>query len=253
MHVPLPPLSLFRRCWSLLLLAALLPSAASAQWTSNRSYQLLQRVDDVLFGIDNLGLVILDRRHVSGRLLRINASQPDPVRGNTPFVADCGPPLRFALVPDTVRGRPDPAALEFQEVKVLDGSWAAAKFACESTQQPARAALVARALYERGGPADTQTLYCDLQPDGSDDVRRGVEVRYSEEANAVAVNHQWLSSGKVGPELVEFGVNSKWRIQRGSLEVQRVTASGETAFSARCDKRPGAAPAAGSNLSLPSR
>ena len=226
-----------------LLLAALLPGPAAAQWTNNRGYQLVQRVDDVLFGIDNLGLQILDRRHVAGRLLRVNASQPDPVRGNTPFVADCGRPLRFALVPDTVRGRPDPAVLEFSEVKVLDGSWAAVEFACESTRQPARAAQVARELYERGGPPDTLTLYCDLQPDGSDDVRRGVEVRFSEDADAVAVNRQWLSSGKVGPQQVEFGTHSKWRIQRDSLEVRRVTPSGETAFSARCDKRPGAAAA----------
>ncbi len=224
--------------WLALLLAGFAAMPASAQWTHNRGFQLLQRVDDVLFGVDNLGLVILDRRHVAGFLVRVNASQPNPVRGNTAFVADCQKPLRMALVPDTMKGRPEPDKLEFAEVKVLDGSWAAVEFACESTRQPARASAVAKALYERGGPDDVQTIYCDLQPDGSDEARSGVEVRYSESANAVAVNRQWLSSGHVSATEVEFGVNSKWRIQRRNLDVRRVTASGEMAFSGRCDKRP---------------
>ena len=232
------------RLWFAALMALLVVSSpVAAQWTHNRGYQLLQRVDDVLFGVDNLGLVILDRRYVAGHLLRVNASQPTPVRGNTAFVADCQKPLRMALVPDTMKGRPQPEQLEFAEVKILDGSWAAVEFACESTRQPARAAVVAKELYERGGPADVQTLYCDLQPDGSDEARSGVEVRYSESANAVAVNRQWLSSGHVNAAEVEFGVNSKWRIQRQSLDVRRVTASGELAFSGMCDKRPpGGAP-----------
>lgn len=235
-----PPRCLCLPLWPSLCALALLVAAAptAAQWTHNRGYQLLQRVDDVLFGVDNLGLVILDRRFVAGHLVRVNASQPNPVRGNTPFVADCQKPLRMALVPDTMKGRPQPEQLEFTEVKVLDGSWAAVEFACESTRQPARAATVAKDIYERGGPADLQTLYCDLQPDGSDEARPGVEVRYSESANAVAVNRQWLSSGHVSAAEVEFGVNSKWRIQRQSLEVRRVTPSGEMAFSGKCDKRP---------------
>ena len=49
-----------------LVLVLALPTPAPAQWASNRGYQLLQRVDDVLFGVDNLSLVILDRRYVAG-------------------------------------------------------------------------------------------------------------------------------------------------------------------------------------------
>ncbi len=61
---------------------------AWSQWASNRGYQLLQRVDDVLIGVDNLSLVIVDRRHVAGTLVRVNVQAPSPVRGLTEFVVD---------------------------------------------------------------------------------------------------------------------------------------------------------------------
>ena len=123
-----------------------------AQWSNNRGYQLLQRVDDVLFSVDNLSLVILDRRYVAGTLVRVNVHQPNPVRGSAQFVADCQKPLRLALRPAHASGRAVPAELEFAPVKMLDGSWAAAEFACESTRQPERASRLAKEIFERGGP-----------------------------------------------------------------------------------------------------
>lgn len=211
--------------------------AGHAQWVSNRGYQLLQRIDDVLFGIDNLSLEILDRDHVAGTLLQINADQPLPLRAQTRFVVDCRKPMRFALRKADAASPIDLQALEYADAALLDGTWASAEFACESTRQPGRASHVARAIYERGGPPDMQTLYCDLQPDGSAEVRRGVEVRYSPSANAVAVNRQWLSSGSVTDEEVRFGANSKWRINRKALDIRRSAPNGEMLFSALCDRR----------------
>ena len=231
------------RWWRFAVAAMLLalPSLSPAQWASNRGYQLLQRVDDVLFGVDNLSLVILDRQHVAGILVRVNVDQPEPVRGRTGFVAECAKPLRFAIVPASQKGRPNPAQLEFAVAKVLDGSWFAAEFACESTRQPGRASRIARELYERGGPPDTRTLYCELQPDGSTETRAGVEVRFSEEANAVAVNRQWLSSGQVLADEVQFGTIGVWRVDRKDLHVRKTIGSGEMVFSGSCDRRPPAA------------
>ena len=227
----------FRSCvW--FLLVALAPMPACAQWVSNRGYQLLQRVDDVLFGMDNLSLVILDRRHVAGTLLRINVHQPSPVRGSTNFVVDCQKPLRFAVVPPSLKGKPQPERLEFAPAQVLDGTWFAAEFACEVTRQPGRAARLARELFERGGPDDMQTMYCELQPDGGEQARVGVEVRFSESADAVAVNRQWLSSGSVTAEEVRFGTNSTWHIDRQALNVRRTATGGEMLFSGGCDRRP---------------
>ena len=224
-----------------LFLALVLPTSAGAQWRSNHGYQLLQRVDDVLFGMDNVSLVILDRRHVAGTLLRINVSQPSPIRGRTDFVVDCQKPLRFAMVPAGSQGPPRLENLEFAPAKILDGTWFAAEFACEVTRQPARAAQLARDLFERGGPDDTQTVYCELQPDGSEQARPGVEVRFTESADAVAVNRQWLSSGSVTAQEVRFGTNSTWHVDRQALHVRRTAPGGEMLFSGSCDRRPPAA------------
>lgn len=228
-------------CIVRLAFCALLALAASpstwAQWSNNRGYQLLQRVDDVLFGVDNLSLVILDRRYVAGTLVRVNETQPVPIRGSTEFVADCQKPLRFAAKPPDAKVRALPGQLEFSSANLLDGTWFAAEFACESTRQPGRAARLAKDLFERGGPADMQTIYCELQPNGKDETRTGVEVRFSESANAVAVNRQWLSSGEVTPAEVRFGSNSKWHINRPALDVRRTAASGEMLFSGSCDTR----------------
>ena len=224
--------------WSMIGCMLLLTSiAAQAQWVSNRGYQLLQRVDDVLFGVDNLSLKILDRTHVAGTLLHINVLKPVPVRSRIEFVADCGTPMRLAIRSGKLDAAPAIDKLEFAELSWLDGSWAAAEFACESTRQPGRAAQLARDMFERGGPPDVQTVYCDLQPDGSSELRKGVEVRYSASANAVSVNHQWLSSGSVTAEEVRFGANSVWRINRKALDIRRSAPSGEMLFSGLCDRR----------------
>lgn len=209
-----------------------------AQWASNRGYQLLQRVDDVLFGVDNLSLQILDRTHVAGTLLHINVHQPYPVRSRVEFVAECAEPPRLAMRSGDTRAPVRLDTLEFTDVSWLDGSWAAAVFACESTRQPGRAAQLARAMYERGGPPDMQTVYCDLQPDGSTEVRKGVEVRFSPTANVVSVNQQWLSSGHVTADEVRFGANSVWRINRQALDIRRSAPTGEMLFSGLCDRRP---------------
>ncbi|MEO6624562.1 MAG: hypothetical protein ABIN37_07000 [Burkholderiaceae bacterium] len=222
----------------LLLVLACLPGVARAQWTSNKGYQLLQRVDDVLFGVDTISLAVLDRQHVAGTLVRVNVLQPNPVRGKSEFVAECSRPLRFALIPGNVRGRPQIGQLEFVQAKILDGSWFAAEFACEATRQPGRAARIARDLYEGGGPADTQTIYCALQPDGKAEARPAVELRFSEEFSAVAVNRQWLSSGVVTPEEVHFGSIGIWHVDRRAMNVRKNIASGEMVFSGVCDKRP---------------
>ncbi len=221
----------------LLLVLVCLPGAASAQWASNKGYQLLQRVDDVLFGVDTISLSVLDRQHVAGTLVRVNVLQPDPVRGKSEFVADCSRPLRFALVPGNLRARPPIAQLEFVEAKILDGSWFAAEFACEATRQPGRASRIARDLFERGGPADTQIIYCELQPDGKADARPAVEVRFSQEFSAVAVNRQWLSSGVVTAEEVRFGTIGTWHVDRQAMSVRKNVVGGEMVFSGTCDKR----------------
>ena len=227
---------------ALLLVLSCLPGMASAQWTSNKGYQLLQRVDDVLFGVDTISLVVLDRQHVAGTLVRVNVLQPNPVRGKTDFVAECSRPLRIALVPGNLRARPALTQLEFAEARILDGTWFAAEFACEATRQPGRASRIAKDLFERGGPADTQIIYCELQPDGKAEPRPAVEVRFSEEFSAVAVNRQWLSSGVVSAEEVHFGTVGTWHVDRRMMNVRKNLVSGEMVFSGTCDKR---APALG--------
>lgn len=222
------------------MVAALLAVSSAngiAQWGGNRGYQLLQRVDDVLFGVDSLSLRIVNQRYVAGTLVQIHVQRPEPVRSRIEFVADCNKPLQLAIRNASTPADAAPQALEFAATALLDGSWFAAEFACESTRQPGRASQVARELFERGGPEDMQTIYCDLQPDGSQELRSGVEVRYSASANAVAVNRQWLSSGSVTPQEVRFGANSKWRINRQALDIRRTSIQGEMLFSGVCDRR----------------
>ena len=59
-----------------------------------------------------------------------------------------------------------------------------------------------------------------------------MEVRFSESADAVAVNRQWLSSGSVMAEEVRFGTNSTWHIDRQALHAEKLALqhpdSGET-------------------------
>ena len=221
---------------AVLLLAA--GGGAQAQWTSNNGFQLLQRVDDVLFGVDTVTLAIVDRDHVAGTLVRVNVLQPDPVRGRTEYVARCSRPLQVAQLAPAQRARPPLAQLEFVDAKILDGTWFAAEFACEATRQPGRAARVARALYEHGGPPDLQVLYCDLLPDGGSEPRPGVELRFSAEFEAVAVNDQWLSTGRVSDEEIRFGSVGTWVVDRQRLSVRKNAVNGEMVYSGTCDKRP---------------
>lgn len=230
--------SRFGRSAALALAGLLVALPASAQWTSNNGFQLLQRVDDVLFGVDTVTLSIVDRDHVAGTLVRVNAKQPDPVRGRTEFVARCSRPLQVAQLAPAQRARPPLAQLEFGDAQILDGTWFAAEFACESTRQPARAARLARELYQQGGPPDMQTLYCDLLPDGGTEPRPGVEIRFSEAFDALAVNDQWLSTGKVSAEELRFGSVGTWVVDRLRLGVRKNAVNGEMVYSGVCDKRP---------------
>ena len=214
--------------------------------------QLVQRVDDVLFGVDPISLAPLGNRHVSGVLVRVNASRPSPVLGYSHFVADCKKPLRMAIVAtaqspldlapqgSSARARYSAATAVvedgvFSKTSMLDGSWAVAEFACDSTQRPARTAQIARELFERGGPSDMRTALCDLQTDGDRQTRQDVEVRFSDSEKVVAVNKQWLSSGRVTETEISFGSGpARWRIDRAAAEASLVHPGGKVMFVGSC-------------------
>ena len=63
-------------------------SETSSATGSGKGVQLVQRVDDVLYGVDPISLAILSSRYVSGVMVRVNANQPSPVLGYSHFVAD---------------------------------------------------------------------------------------------------------------------------------------------------------------------
>ena len=227
-------------------------SATSNAAGSGKGVQLVQRVDDVLYGVDPISLAILSNRYVSGVLVRVNASQPSPVLGYSHFLADCQSPLRFAVVSSaqspvdltpqgsSARARYDAAnaAVEgaaFSKAGMLDGSRSVAEFACSSTQRPARTAQIAKELFEKGGPADTRTALCDLQPDGAAQTREDVEVRFSDSEKVVAVNKQWLSSGRVTDAEISFGSGgARWRIDRNTAEASLVRPGGKASFVGSC-------------------
>ena len=220
----------------------------------SKGLQLVQRVDDVLYGVDSLSLAPLGNRHVSGVLVRVNASKPSPVLGYSHFVADCKKPLRLAIVataqsPQGFSARARHAAASatvedglFAKAHMLDGSWSVAEFACDSTQRPARTAQIARDLFERGGPSDMRTALCDLQTDGDLQTRLDVEVRFSDAEKVVAVNKQWLSSGLVTDSEISFGSGAaRWRIDRTAAEASLVHPGGKIVFVGSCvarDARP---------------
>ena len=217
--------------------------------------QLVQRVDDVLYGVDPISLAPLGNRHVSGVLVRVNASRPSPVMGYSHFVADCKKPLRMAIVAtaqspldlapqgSSARARYSAAttvveAGVFSKANMLDGSWSVAEFACDSTQRPARASQIARELFERGGPGDMRTALCDLQTDGDLQTRQDVEVRFSDSEKVVAVNKQWLSSGRVTDTEISFGSGpARWRIDRAAAEASLVQSGGKVMFVGSCVAR----------------
>ncbi len=224
----------------------------AAQAGSGKGVQLVQRVDDVLYGVDPISLAILSNRYVSGVMVKVNANQPSPVLGYSHFVADCQSPLRFAIVSSaqspvdltsqgaSSRARYDAAkaavdAATFSKVGMLDGSRSVAEFACSSTQRPARIAQIAKDLFEKGGPGDMRTALCDLQPDGALQTREDVEVRFSDSEKVVSVNRQWLSSGRVTDGEISFGSGgARWRIDRDTAEASLVRPGGKVSFVGSC-------------------
>ncbi|WP_394787944.1 hypothetical protein [Rhodoferax sp.] len=234
---------------------ALLPCWAADE-PSSKDMQIVQRIDDVLVGVDAVSLEILGRRHVAGTYFLINLHQPSPVAGYADFVVDCQGPLRIATLASTLPSASlqpeipplqrrasalDLDKLEFAPVHMLDGTWLVAEFTCRSTSQPGRARQIARQLLEQGGPPDMRTLFCDLQADGSNQVRRNVEVRFSISDDAVVVNQQWLSSGFVTDTEVVFGSGAQWVVDlvegRQASRARLLGSGGALLFYGACDAR----------------
>lgn len=238
----------------LALAACLWALAVPAAWSqsASRGFLMVQRIDEVLYGVDPLATEVRGRDHVAGLFARVNVQQPSPILGYLRYVVDCRPPLRMAIVSSsTLTGRsgPDGAPeyreyraektgfdeLAYEPVHMLNGTQLVAEFACRSSAQPGRAAQIAQELYERGGPPDMQSLRCDLRPDGASQVVRQVEVRYSESAQLVSVNRQWLRTGTVTPREVRFGSGAdEWRISRSGGVAQLVSDTGAVLYSGVC-------------------
>ncbi len=231
-----------------------LPASAS------KDMQIVQRIDDVLVGVDAVSLAIIGRRHVAGSYFLINLHRPSPVVGTAEFVAECpGPsdppdqPPRLATLASSLPSASlqpqapvlqrratalDIASLAFTPVHMLDGSWMVAEFACRSSSQPGRARQIAQALLETGGPPDMRRLWCELQADGSTQTRRNAEVRYSAADDAVAVHTQWLSSGFVSATEVVFGSGAQWIVDRQAGRARLLGADGTLLFSGACSSVP---------------
>lgn len=235
-----------------LLTASFSASAEPAPGAAIGNFQMVQRVDDVLYGVDAVSLEILDQRHVRGTFVRVSVAQPSPILGYTRFVADCREPVGLALVsssnlngkthPDgspqylEVRAAPlPPDAMDYEPGALLDGTQTVAQFACQVSLRPGAAPTIAQALYEGGGPSDTQTLKCTLLPDGSTQPVVEVPLRYSESAQAVSVNHQWLASSIVTPQQIQFGSGyDKWTIDRNTWQAQLRRPDGSLRFASKC-------------------
>ncbi len=244
-------------------------SASPAPGGSGKGPLLLQRIDDVLYGVDPISLAVVDRNHVSGILVRVNANKPGPPLDYSHFVAACTVPMQVALLATTAspmdltaqgasaRARVQaasalvqpgtqpttaaagtPAPVKFVKANMLDGSRALAEFACAASQRPAQAALLAKDVLENGGPWDLRTALCDLQPDGVFVTREDVTVRFSDSEKVVSVNNQWLSSGKVTDSEIIFGSGTaKWRIDRNFAEAALVDSTGKVLFAGSCVAR----------------
>ncbi len=235
-----------------LLAVGVLPTCWAADAPTSKDMQIVQRIDDVLLGVDVVSLEVLDRTHVAGTYFLINLHQPSPVAGYAQFVADCKVPLRLATLASSLpsaalapasappplqarAAKPDMAALLFSPVHMLDGSWMVADFACRASSQPSRARQIARQLLETGGPPDTRSIYCDLQANGSKEVRRSVPVRYSVTDDAVAVQTQWLSSGFVSDTEVLFGSAAQWVVSRQGDRARLIGPDGGLLFTGACE------------------
>ena len=225
---------------------------------SGRGPLLLQRIDEVLYGVDPISLAIVDRHRISGILVRVNASQPSPPMDYTHFVADCqgktqvamlaraASPMDLTAQGTSARARVQAASdavaggtARFVASGMLDGTHALAEFACAATQRPAQAAKIARELLDNGGPRDMRAALCDLRPDGAYVAREDVTVRFSDSEKVVAVNNQWLTSGQVTDAEISFGSGTaKWRIDRNSAEAYLIDASGKLLFAGSCVAKP---------------
>ncbi len=217
-----------------------------------KSVLLVQRIDDVLYGVDPISLALVDSHHVSGVLVKVNAERPSPALSYTHFVADCRLPLRaallasaaspFDLTPQGASARARLAAASaslsgglFVKTNMLDGSRAAAEFACATSQRPARAVQIAKDLFENGGPSDMRAALCDLQPNGATLTREDVQVRFSDSEKVVSVNHQWMSTGSVTDAEISFGSGpARWKIDRNTAEASLVNAAGKVIFMGSC-------------------
>ena len=245
---------------SLLFIAACSASMPSWAQTSaqTKAVLLVQRIDDVLYGVDPISLAIVDAHHVSGVLVRVNASlsgngnQPSPPLSYTHFVADCRLPLRLAplatatspfdLTPQGASARARLASATaslgssaFARTKMLDASRSTAEFACATSQRPARAVQIAKDLFENGGPSDMRTALCDLQPNGANHTREDVQVRFSDAEKVVSVNNQWMGTGSVNDAEISFGSGpARWRIDRDTAEASLVNAAGKVIFMGSC-------------------
>jgi hypothetical protein len=220
--------------------ALLLPALAFAQ---QAPFHLVQRIDEMLVGVDAISLDIVGRDHVAGTYFLVHAKKPSPIVGYANYVVDCRTPKRMAILssfmpsgrleentpfvqPARRSGQIDVTRLSFADVHVMDGTAFVADYTCQTSAAPGRAAQIAQNLVQHGGPADTTSLYCDMRPDAGRQTRR-VEVRFSAAENAVAANGQWLSSGFLDKD-----------------EVRLVRDNGRVLFTGACDTmRPDAVPA----------
>jgi hypothetical protein len=217
-----------------------------------KSVLLVQRIDDVLYGVDPISLALVDSHHVSGVLVKVHAEKPSPALSYTHFVADCRLPMRAALLataaspldltPQGASARARLAAASaslsgglFIKTNMLDGSRATAEFACATSQRPARAVQIAKDLFENGGPSDMRTALCDLQPNGASRTHQDVSVRFSDSEKVVSVNHQWMSTGTVTNTEISFGSGpARWKIDRDTAEASLVNAAGKVIFMGSC-------------------
>lgn len=211
---------------------------------------MVQRIDEMLVGVDAIALDVVDRHHVAGTYFLVHAQKPSPLAGYVNYVVDCREPHRIAILssampsgrldpeqpfaqPPRRSGRTDLVGLRFDATHVLDGTALVAAFSCDASRAPGRAAQIAALLAANGGPQDSRRLYCQLQPDAGR-APRGVEVRWSTAENAVAVNGQWLSSGFVAGEEVVFGVGAQWRVDTRALRARLLRDDGHELFVGDC-------------------
>ncbi len=223
-----------------------------------KGVQLVQRIDDGLFGVDPLSLIPVGSRFVSGIQLRVSAGAPITPPHYSHFLADCEWPMRLATLSRAatpfdltaqgasmraraaaanaaLAGHPAAVAVNFLPLATLDASRAVAEFACTSSQRPAQAAQIAQSLFAHGGPADLRSALCDLRPDGASATREDVEVRFSDSEKVVAVDKQWLSSGKVSDTEISFGSGAaRWTIDRATAEATLIGNNGRVMFAGSC-------------------